>query len=353
MAHRRAPPLEKSEDDDIGGDSGSRKEKPLSIIHIVVGVILVAVFIVVDLSFYTTNVGMTVGDEQMGKMSASGVEKMTIPQGGGGAAAFASSQDNGFSSTAAIVKDVDKSSSNSNGLAKDLPTGCLTTIPPEDYGPHRVPPPAGDVTLVCCESTQGILNIAVHPTWAPIGAGNFMNMVNSKYFESRVPMMRALKGFLIQFGLSSLPETQKEFETKYLKGKGGLKDDPQWLPEGPPGRQSEDGVRRFKKGYLAYAGAGKNSRGTQLIVALEDNLYLGGGSPWEVPWGHLFGEESFATLAKFYTGYGDKVSQGKIRNRGREYLDSEVPKLDYITACHVAAEMQPWRFVDSDRKQVG
>ena len=77
MAHRRAPLLEKGEDDDIGGDSGSRKEKPLSIIHIVVGVILVAVFIVVDLSFYTTNVGMTVGDEQMGKMSASGVEKMT------------------------------------------------------------------------------------------------------------------------------------------------------------------------------------------------------------------------------------------------------------------------------------
>jgi hypothetical protein len=33
---------------------------------------------------------------------------------------------------------------------------------------------------------------------------------------------------------------------------------------------------------MAYAGAGKNSRGTQLILAFKDNEYLGGGSPWEV-----------------------------------------------------------------------
>ena len=42
-------------------------------------------------------------------------------------------------------------------------------------------------------------------------------------------------------------------------------------------------MKRFQKGYLAYAGAGNNSRGTQLILAYEDNPYLGGGSPWEVP----------------------------------------------------------------------
>jgi hypothetical protein len=133
-----------------------------------------------------------------------------------------------------------------------FPQGCLTVIDPVDRVKHRVPPPAGNVTLVCCESTKGVLNIAVHPTWAPIGASNFLNMVNTHYFESRVPMMRAIKGFLIQFGLSSLPDTQKEYESTYLRGKGGLKDDPQWLPEGPPGRQAEDGTRRFKRGYFAY-----------------------------------------------------------------------------------------------------
>ena len=163
-------------------------------------------------------------------------------------------------------------------------------------------------------------------------------MVKSDFFSSKVPLFRALKGFLIQFGLSSLPEVQKEYEHSHMGGKGGLPDDPQWLPAGPPGRINDKGIKRFQRGYLAYAGAGKNSRGTQLILSFQDNEYLGGGSPWEVPWGKLFGDESYETLDSIYTGYGEKVSQGKIRNRGREYLDSEVPLVDYINSCDVVAE---------------
>jgi hypothetical protein len=56
------------------------------------------------------------------------------------------------------------------------------------------------------------------------------------------------------------------------------------------------GTARFQKGYLAYAGAGKNSRGTQLIMSFQDNLFLGGGSPWEVPFAQVFGASSFETL---------------------------------------------------------
>ncbi len=41
-----------------------------------------------------------------------------------------------------------------------------------------------------------------------------------------------------------------------------------------------------------------------------------------------------------YTGYGEKISQGKIRNRGSEYLESEYPEVDYITDCNVMAEDQ-------------
>ena len=114
---------------------------------------------------------------------------------------------------------------------------------------------------------------------------------------------------------------------------------------------------------MGYAGAGKNSRGTQLIVAFEPNLYLGGGSPWlgsplllqnfkigrsnfasvptlqrEVPFGQLVGEASFETLSQIYTGYGEKVSQGKIMNRGNAYLEEEFPLLDYILECKVLKE---------------
>jgi len=225
----------------------------------------------------------------------------------------------------------------------DLPVGCLWSIPELDEGKHIVKPPAGPVDLVCCQTTKGVWNIAVHPAWAPIGAENFENMVKTGFFDSKVALFRSLKGFLIQFGLAGKPSVQLEFEKSMLGGgKGSLPDDPPWLPQGPPGREI-NGVRRFQKGYLAYAGAGKNSRGTQLIVAFEDNLYLGGGSPWEVPWGQLVGEESFATLAKIYTGYGEKPSQGKIRNRGLEYTESELPLIDYITSCRLVREQVPWR----------
>ena len=194
--------------------------------------------------------------------------------------------------------------------SSNINEGCLTSIGTADKGIHTVPPPVGLMTLVCCQTTKGVLNIAVHPQWAPIGAENFLTMVESKFFSSKVPLFRALKGFLVQFGLSGDPAVQRSFEKMHMKGRGGLLDDPQWLPQGPPGRVNQEGVKRFRKGYMAYAGAGKNSRGTQLIMSFEDNEYLGGGSPWEVPWGHLFGPKSYETLQSIYTKYGEKVSQG-------------------------------------------
>jgi hypothetical protein len=79
-----------------------------------------------------------------------------------------------------------------------------------------------------------------------------MNMVTSQYFDSGVPMMRCMKDFLCQFGINSDPTVTKTF-------KSNIKDDPNWLPEGPKYRENADGVKRFAKGYLAYAGGGENS----------------------------------------------------------------------------------------------
>jgi cyclophilin family peptidyl-prolyl cis-trans isomerase len=144
-----------------------------------------------------------------------------------------------------------------------LHPGCLTTIPMIDRGPHIVPPPEGHVTLVCCQTTKGVLNIAVHPTWAPIGAANFLNMVRTKFFSSEVGLFRAIENFLIQFGLAGDPEVQRKYERDASGGDPylNLQDDPQWLPRGPPGRNIE-GVPRFQKGYLSYAGGGPNTRGS-------------------------------------------------------------------------------------------
>lgn len=148
-----------------------------------------------------------------------------------------------------------------------------------------------------------------------------------------------MTNFLVQFGLAGDPKIHS-----YYKSLGNLLDDPSWLPLGPSGRQI-NGTKRFQKGYLAYAGAGNNSRGTQLIMSFQDNLYLGGGCPWEVPFGQLIGIESFKTLSKIYTGYGEKPSQSKIMNRGVSYLEEEFPLLDYITKCNIIKTNVPWSYL--------
>lgn len=215
--------------------------------------------------------------------------------------------------------------------------GCLIDLPEFDTRPHIVPPPPGPVTLVCCNTTKGILNIEVHPSWAPLGAERFLLMVKEKFFSTKVPLFRALKNFLVQFGLAGDPKVQKAYHRL-----GNLQDDPSWLPLGPSGRKINK-ISRFQKGYLAYAGAGKNSRGTQLIMAFQNNEFLGGGSPWEVPFGQIFGENSFKTLSQIFTGYGEKPSQGKIMNRGSNYTQEEFPLMDYITSCFVTRENVPFQ----------
>eukprot|EP00980_Cylindrotheca_fusiformis_P015616 scaffold4481_cov121-Cylindrotheca_fusiformis.AAC.12 len=214
---------------------------------------------------------------------------------------------------------------------------------------HMVTPPmGGKLSLVCCETTVGPLSIVAHEKWAPIGAKFFLEMVTTGYFNAGigVPLMRCVKNFLCQFGLSSDPTAKEK-----LKTKGSLPDDPNWLPEGPEHRTNGKGVKRFARGYLAYAGSGQNSRGRQLIVALKDNPRLAGGSPWEVPWGELVGPDSFKTLGKIYTGYGENgPPQGRLMKEGvSDAVKKEWPALDYIKSCQVLDEMvqeQPLREIE-------
>lgn len=68
-----------------------------------------------------------------------------------------------------------------------------------------------------------------------------------------------------------------------------------------------------------------------------------------MPFGQLVGEESFITLSKIYTGYNEKPSQGKIMNRGVQYLEEEFPLLDYITECHISKENVPWHYFNASK----
>ncbi len=199
---------------------------------------------------------------------------------------------------------------------------------------HMVTPPKDTkITLVCCETTAGSLSIAVHHNWAPIGAEQFLNMVKDEYFSSKIALMRCVKNFLCQFGIAGIPSLNKRYRS--------IKDDSNWLPEGPTHMTNDWGTKRYARGYIAYAGGGKNSRSNQLIIALNDNKRLGGGSPWEVPFGEIVGQDSYSSLASVSTFYGEHgPSQGLLRREGSsETIAKDYPKLDYITKCVIADEV--------------
>ena len=219
------------------------------------------------------------------------------------------------------------------------PYSKLSDLTPEERFPkasaarHTVDPPVDTkISLVCCKTSQGPWSIAVHHAWAPIGAKQFMDMVLANHFSTpKVPLMRCIHNFLCQFGLNGA--SGKRF------GKT-IPDDPQWLPAGPDHRVNAQDVRRFQRGYMSYAGGGPNTRSQQLFVALADNGMLGGGSPWEVPWGELVGAHSYATLDKIYTGYGEHgPGQGMLhQDNAIELTERDFPNISWILGCRVVDE---------------
>jgi len=170
-----------------------------------------------------------------------------------------------------------------------------------------------ETVTVECLTTQGDITIEVYPEWSPNGAQRYLELLRAGFWTD-IGLFRSIKKFLVQFGINGDPSKRGEFR-KFEKT---IKDDP---------HRSDVPVR---EGYLSYAGSGPNSRTTQIFIAYDDLPFLG-KSPWETPFGRVV--KGMDVVHRFYTGYGEKPSQGSIAARGNEYLQSEFPNLDYMKWC--------------------
>ena len=218
------------------------------------------------------------------------------------------------------------------------------------------PPPGGNLYLMCCDTTKGSFHVLLHEKWAPLGVPHLLGMLEGGYFETEIPLFRCTDA--CQFGLSSNATLTKQF------GKS-IPDDPLWLPTGPEHRFSEgpNPIKRYPKGVLTHAGGGRNSRGTQFVLTLKPNKFMGGGSPWEVPLGEVVeahGPSSSSSsnsnrnsnsnntknsgngfvdvsLPDIYTGYHEKgPGQGLLRREGvSASVREKWPLLDYVLACSI------------------
>ncbi|MDQ2712150.1 MAG: peptidylprolyl isomerase [Acidobacteriota bacterium] len=170
------------------------------------------------------------------------------------------------------------------------------------------------------QTTKGDVVILVHRDWSPLGADHFYELTQMHFYDNNA-FFRALKGFVVQWGVSGDPQVNKSWSEITIK------DDPPKVPN--------------KTGTVVFAKTGElNSRTTQCFINLGDNsaaLDPQGFTP--------FGEviQGMENVMKIYTDYGEISSDGTgpgpnpaaIADIGNPYLEEHFPKLDYIKTARI------------------
>ena len=168
------------------------------------------------------------------------------------------------------------------------------------------------------QTTKGDVILLVHRDWSPIGADHFYELTQMHFYDNNA-FFRALRGFVVQWGINGDPQVNKSWSEITIK------DDPPKVSN--------------KIGTVVFAKTGEpDSRTTQLFVNLGDNsaaLDPQGFTP--------FGEviQGMENIMHIYAAYGEVPPNGTgpnpaaIADIGNPYLEEHFPKLDYIKTARV------------------
>ena len=158
---------------------------------------------------------------------------------------------------------------------------------------------------VRCETTAGDFTLELHRSWAPHGYDRFAELLKKNFFDGQL-FYRALKSFVVQFGVAPDPKTQAATMGKPI-------------PDDAFGRVA------FRKGVLSFAGNGKNSRDTHMFLSAQNaETRLVGGlgtnpeASHETPIGYLFNPAE--REAFFDTPAGVNYEHGDLSGLQAEYV---------------------------------
>jgi len=152
--------------------------------------------------------------------------------------------------------------------------------------------------------------IEVYPTWAPLGAARFREIVEEDIWRA-ARFFRVVPGFMVQWGIPGNPSVAAVWKEKTIL------DDPV--------------IESNKRGLISFATSGKNSRTTQVFINFSDNSNLDAMD--FAPFGRVV--EGMDVVDRIYSGYREKPDQTQIQNNGNSYLKKSYPKLSYITATTI------------------
>ena len=188
--------------------------------------------------------------------------------------------------------------------------------------PHfaAVGPDSFDVEMT---TTKGVIVVRIRRHWSPNGADRFYALVRSGFYTD-VAFHRTIRNFVAQFGIHGDSATNALFRGKSIP---------------------DDTVRATnRRGTIAYARGGRNTRGTQLFFNLVDNTprldtLNGFGFP---PIGEITrGLSVMDSLNWEYSGTRGQQppvtgpSQDSISRKGNAYLRRAFPRLDYIVKSRI------------------
>ncbi len=184
----------------------------------------------------------------------------------------------------------------------------VTSMPPRPEFANDEAPPRYQVLVT---TTVGDFVIVVDRSLAPNGAKRFYNLARLGYYRD-VTFFRAIKGFMVQFGLHGDPDINAAWKSATIL------DDPVVTPN--------------VRGTVVFAKSGqKDSATTQLFINLVDNVNLDGLG--FAPFGHVV--HGMDVVDKIHTGYGEVEprgrgpSQARITAEGNTYLQ-QFPELTRI-----------------------
>jgi cyclophilin family peptidyl-prolyl cis-trans isomerase len=131
-----------------------------------------------------------------------------------------------------------------------------------------------------CKTTHGHLTIDVREHWGPLGAAQYLSLVDQNFFTD-LPFFRVAPRYITQFGAKLHATNTARVKT--------IKDD-----------ASLWGKRDMDFGYLFFAGSGVHSRHDQMVLALCEQKgciqTALGKAAWEVP------------IGRSYAGWGGVLS---------------------------------------------
>jgi peptidyl-prolyl cis-trans isomerase A (cyclophilin A) len=167
------------------------------------------------------------------------------------------------------------------------------------------------------ETTAGNFEVTAERKYSPQAVDRFYQLITNKYFTD-IPIYRVINNFVAQFG--TVDGELDSAWSKYI-----IYDEPV--------------IKSNEVGTIAFARAGKNTRGTQLYINLKNNFKLD-----TVSYGETLGFPAFAYVSKgmdvvnkFYKEYGDepRLKLDSIASNAVEFFKSKYPKLDYIKKAYV------------------